>query len=107
PAAGMCGASKRNASLPALGSFKRLLGRAFSATAPHLRNADSHTDDTRPESEEGEDARADRIRVGIRPQSDGRGGDDDEQRSGAEDEQAESHSDQPGLQVLSHGGSVL
>ena len=75
-------------------------------TKANANAADDDADDRRPEREEERQARTDRIWVGIRPQADGSRDDDEYERTRANEEQAETDSDQTGLKIWSHAACV-
>src|SRR6267378_5155062 len=88
-------------------SFKRLLGRALVAAQSDSRDTNRQTNRTRPESEESKEAWTDGIRIGIGPQPDHSGHDDEDQRPAAKDEETEADANPAGLQILSHEVSAV
>ena len=88
-------------------SFKRLLGRALVAAESDSRDTNRQTNHTRPEREESKQAWTDGIRIGIGPQSDRSGHDDEDQRPAAKDEETEADANSAGLLILSHVVSAV
>src|SRR4029077_5794173 len=87
--------------------FKRMLGRAMAATESDAHATDDNTDDARPKRDKCEKTRANGIRVRIGPEPKGRCGNDEQQGTGAHDEQRESPLDEPGSEVFAHRVSSL
>src|SRR6266487_2663365 len=88
-------------------SFKRMLGRALVAAQSDSRDTNRQTNHTRPEREESKKAWTDGIRIGIGPQPDRSGHDDEDQRPAAKDEESEADANPAGLQILSHVVSAV
>jgi hypothetical protein len=83
------------------------LGRAIAATQSDAHDTDDNTDDARPKRDKREKTRADGIRVRIGPEPKGRCGNDEQQGTGAHDEERESYLDEPGSAVFAHRASSL
>src|SRR5882724_797922 len=84
-----------------------LLGRALVAAQSDSRDTNRQTNHTRPESEESKEAGTDGIRIGIGPQPDRSGHDDEDQRPAAKDEETEADANPAGLQIFSHVVSAV